>query len=652
VLGLVAGGLAAVPAVAPPSVGASGTADGPVTVRGVVQSGDTDAARPLGGVRVSLMKATAAGAVEVGAARTDAAGRFAVVPAKRGAAGIYYLDATVDSGVDLVTILGRKLPASATVNELTTVAAGYALAQFTEDGKISGDARPLRFAAAMSRNIASPSSGDVSGVLRTSPNADETISLRLTRSLANVVAASVASPAAASSFLAATRSAGQTPPTTLQALANLAASPAKNVARIRELAQLRRLYTPALGRTPDAWTIAVKVNDSGDDAYPFGGPGNLAFDRHGYAWVTNNVVQGGTTSTTSAIVLRPNGKPADGRDHRPTSPLVGGGLLGTGFGVTVGAGGEAWFGNYGWGGKDYQPAPGESISRFSPSGAPLSGDGEGGDVDRAQGMTTDADGNVWVTSYGNDSVYVFPQGDVTAGVGITFYAGSQPFDVAAAADGAVYVSLSGGLFGAHPSAVARLSFSHGALTQEWLRHVGSALKGLDVDSKSNVWVASLHDDAAIGLRPDGTTIGAFKGGGIRGPWDVTVDGDDNLWVTNFGPVAVNTRMRHGRLSELCGVAREGCGKGVRVGDPLTPDSGFTMPSAGSQVLLQDGSPLYGKGAPPSFSPMMRQTGSVIDAAGNVWSINNWKPLFDVDASSNPGGDGILIFVGVAAPHSP
>jgi hypothetical protein len=50
--------------------------------------------------------------------------------------------------------------------------------------------------------------------------------------------------------------------------------------------------------------------------------------------------------------------------------------------------------------------------------------------------------------------------------------------------------------------------------------------------------------------------------------------------------------------------------------------------------------------------MMRQTGSVIDAAGNVWSINNWKPLFDVDAAGNPGGDGILIFVGVAAPRSP
>ena len=44
---------------------------------------------------------------------------------------------------------------------------------------------------------------------------------------------------------------------------------------------------------------------------------------------------------------------------------------------------------------------------------------------------------------------------------------------------------------------------------------------------------------------------------------------------------------------------------------------------------------------------------MIDRAGNVWSINNWKPLFAVDAgvdvAANPGGDGIVIFVGLASP---
>jgi hypothetical protein len=47
--------------------------------------------------------------------------------------------------------------------------------------------------------------------------------------------------------------------------------------------------------------------------------------------------------------------------------------------------------------------------------------------------------------------------------------------------------------------------------------------------------------------------------------------------------------------------------------------------------------------------MMRQTKLGIDAAGNIWSLNNWKPDYDIDFISNPGGDGVVIFVGLAAP---
>ena len=47
---------------------------------------------------------------------------------------------------------------------------------------------------------------------------------------------------------------------------------------------------------------------------------------------------------------------------------------------------------------------------------------------------------------------------------------------------------------------------------------------------------------------------------------------------------------------------------------------------------------------------MRQTNCVIDQAGNVRVINNWKPDFNADIlpnKGNPGGDGIAIFVGLA-----
>ena len=154
------------------------------------------------------------------------------------------------------------------------------------------------------------------------------------------------------SLFALTTSPGNPPPrTTSEALANLAREPGLHVDAIFALTLLSDAYAPHLVAMPDAWTVAVKVNDTGSDAkgLEVGGPGNLAFDQRGYAWVTNNVVQGTPDSTDSVVVLKPNGQPADGRKGTPVSPLTGGGLLGTGFGVTVDPKGLAWFGNFGWG---------------------------------------------------------------------------------------------------------------------------------------------------------------------------------------------------------------------------------------------------------------------------------------------------------------
>jgi len=111
---------------------------------------------------------------------------------------------------------------------------------------------------------------------------------------------------------------------TAEALANLAHDPGQNVVEpIYALTQLSDLCDPPLTSMPDAWTVTVKVNDSGDDAVLFGGPGNLAFDSRGYAWLTNNVVQGTPNSSYFVMALKPNGEPADGTNATPTSPFMG-----------------------------------------------------------------------------------------------------------------------------------------------------------------------------------------------------------------------------------------------------------------------------------------------------------------------------------------
>jgi hypothetical protein len=185
----------------------------------------------------------------------------------------------------------------------------------------------------------------------------------------------------------------------------------------------------------------------------------------------------------------------------------------------------------------------------------------------------------------------------------------------------------------------------------FLKPLGNGLKGLSVDSRGNAWVTSQGEDAVYAVAPDGRVLGMFTGGGIVGPWGTSIDGDDNVWVANFGPLMPGSNFTSGRLSKLCGANRSACPPRTKMGDALSPATGYTVPSAGSQVLLHTGKPLYGPNGPPSFAPIMRQTSCRVDAAGNMWTLNNWKPSFDVDAKSNPGGDGVIIFVGIARPLS-
>jgi len=594
----------------------------------------------------------------IGQATTDAAGHFSIQSTNNTSSSIFYVSADVGGRVEFLTVLGTRLPATVTINELTTVAASYSMAQFYKTDVISGNSFGLQIAAGMNDNIVTSVTGESSFVLLSSPNADESNSLRSTRSLANLLAACVHDASVTSTFLDLTRPPrGPAPQTTAQAVADLTRNPWQNVDAIYALTTLSDTYEPALERMPDAWTVTVKVNDTGDDANLFSGPGNLTFDSRGYAWITNNTNQGTPFSCQFAVVLKPNGRPSDGTNGTPLSPLTGGGLLGGGFGVTIDPQGSVWVGNFGWGPPNcttcFPTADGNgSVSEFTASGTPISGpDGYQGGPVRVQGMAADAQGNIWITSYGTDSIYVFLGGDPNHSISYQQYDGSQPFGLVLAADGTAWVTNGGGLDGQDPRSVAKYALVNGALHQQFLHHLGQALKGLALDSRGNAWVTSQGNSSIYALRPDGTQLGKFGGGGIDGPWGIAVDGEDNVWVADFGPLQPGSNFTSGRISELCGINREARPPGKRLGDPISPPTGYTVPSAGSQVLLHNGDPLYGYGplAQPSFAPLMRLTNVVIDQAGNIWAINNFKPDFDIDICCNPGGDGIVIFVGLASP---
>ncbi len=111
------------------------------------------------------------------------------------------------------------------------------------------------------------------------------------------------------------------------------------------------------------------------------------------------------------------------------------------------------------------------------------------------------------------------------------------------------------------------------------------------------------------------TVTRFDGAGMTVPWGIAVDGDDTIWVAN---------VAGSRLSHLCGARVETCPTG-HAGDPISP--------------VQTG---Y------AFDGLQRNTGVQVDGSGNVWVANNWKT---VPLPADPYGDGLVAFLGMAAPVS-
>ena len=129
------------------------------------------------------------------------------------------------------------------------------------------------------------------------------------------------------------------------------------------------------------------------------------------------------------------------------------------------------------------------------------------------------------------------------------------------------------------------------------------------------------------LKPDGSPYpgSPFSGGGLPGPWAAAVDGNDNVWVSNFNTAS-------SPIVQLCGVRTENCPPGMKTGDQISPPGGYV--GGGLQMLTDIG----------------------VDPAGNVWAMNNWQDIDsciaskpDEALSTRCGGQGVVIFYGMAKP---
>lgn len=558
------------------------------------------------------------GATAIASATTDDDGAFAL-DAHGGP--LTYLDARpAGSDVALLATAAAGEADVVTLNERTTVAAGYGLAQFYGDATPAGEAMWLTNAASMAANLADPGTGAYGEVLTSSPNGSETSTVAAFTSLADVLSVCLAQDDACGVLFEA--GGGERPASAAAAFAAIARDPSADAAALFEVASQADGENPGLSDAPEAWTLALRFDGDGQS---LSGPGNFAIDPEGNIWINNNYQYNADPSvpvcgSDQAFGFAPNGE--------LIATLQGGGLSGSGFGIEFDRTGRLWFSNFGFaaaapGCPDEDQPPHNSMSLFDGDAAvsPDSGFTQG-DLSWPQGIEFDAKGDLWIANCGNDTVAVYPQGDPDQARNLGSFGLEQPFAIVDNGQN-VYVT------GTVNSSVAVIErdgspapFS--PLTQGFDRPMGIA-----ADSAGNVWVANsggitlpCPDRTAEGrgtpsvtmISPDGTVSTPFTGGGVTLPWGIATDGDGKVWVADFSGQ---------RIAAFCGADAAACPRDLATGDAISPaDAGY------------------------GFDGLTRSTGIAVDPSGNVWVTNNW---ITVSEQTNPGGHQIVAFVGAAVP---
>ncbi len=661
-------------------VGLLGLVCGPtaaaVRIEGQVQVGGG----PLASSTVTLWAASAGDPKQLAQTQTGSDGDFVIGSQETlGNDAVLYLVAkggvaTINNGsgdnpaIAVLTVLGNTPPDKVVINELTTVASVWTNAQFLDGTAIKGHALGLHIAAGNVPNFVDLRTGGWGVTIQDPLNSGQTPTMANFATLADLLAGCttrVNADACNNLFTAATAPNGKVATDTLAAAQSIARNswyqPEKLFALLDQFypvpngKNLRSVpYMPYLNWAPTAWVLPLKFDGGG---YRAGG--KAMFDSEGNLWVGDNFTVGwqGQDSLWEghATKFAPDGHPISPN----ITGFTGGGMEGGTFGAAVDANDNAWFTTYG----------SKAIAVFDKNGKPLTppdGITFDGKLGLMQGVIVTPSGDVWVLGIEKSQLVYFPKGDLTKGRIVCEGDSAEPcksfkapFHLGIDQQDRIWVSNSG------VDHVTRFPASDPSKAENFSTGINNS--GLAIDSGGNVWVTNRFGTGLLGmahlmdmgihlklkgvasasdyltktmseqkggrfggsvtlLRPDGSQFpgSPFKSDGLPGPWAAAVDGNDNVWVSNF-----NTPSSP--IVQLCGVRTENCPPGMKTGDQISPPGGYVGGGLQMQVDID------------------------IDPAGNVWMTNNWQ---DIDScigtpsealSTRCGGQGVVVFYGMAKP---
>ena len=405
-----------------------------------------------------------------------------------------------------------------TMNEISTIAAAYALAGFATDAThISSSGSTLAqqgvgnaFNNAL--NIVSQSAGTPNTTFASNSNA--TIPVTRINALADILAACVnassTSTQCTSLFSNTENNSGVAPTDTATAAINIAQHPGRNVANLFSLVNTSGPFQPTPGSVNDLM-LGVSFTDPSLDY-----PQEMAIDGSGNVWLSN---------LSSNGISKFSG--ADGKALSPSTGYTGGGLNGPSY-IAIDASGNAWIANSG----------GNSVVELSSAGVPSTGSPYGGGgMDDPYGIAIDDSSNIWVANNSGGSITKLSSSGVPSTGSPYSGGGINPSNGSAvlAIDGASKVWAADSVLGEFSNSGSPISPSTG--------YTGGGIdfvSGIAIDGSGNVWTTNAGNESISKFSSSGVALSpssGYSGGGLDvsggpTPFAIAIDGAGNVWTAN------------------------------------------------------------------------------------------------------------------------
>ena len=644
-------------------------------ITGTVVSGAGASSVPLGGAAVQLYAAGTSISGSAGYGQTaTAVGSVVAADSKTGAFSIAYDCSTLSAPGDLLYLVatgaeteavlmtalgpcGGLSPAGTTVtiNEVTTVASAYSLAQFMTTapsvGAPASNYLGLSNAFATVNNLVNINTGVALSITpayakNSVPflNTSTAPQMRV-NTLANILNACVSTNGSACSSLwsAATPPSGSAPSNALQAVLDIAQNPGLNVSALFGLAPPSPMFSPDLPSAPNDWTLAltytggglgISPSTSGADSKGLTGVGptintSLAIDANGNVWVTGYGeygYQSGGLSTELPILAKFNNQGAALTSATTLSsdatPVVtfGGFNLGQAVESGIGLGtiamdtnGNIWAGD---------PTSNAYLFTVSPN-LSLLASATTGYVDGINSLAVDNNNNAWVGSEGYLAEYSYATGNTAlqaqtlSGMGSAGYGQltNLAFDSAF------------NLWGSDESndTVYQISTVDGSALYSPFLYSGNFEVSLAADNAGNVYGCADPAGNILDVFTAGTIANSYTLGSRGCGEQLLLDGQGHLFAITNGYGFPSGAI----IDEY-----------TTTGAAISPSNGYTGTSnAEPATIIRDLSTFV------NFFP----TTAGIDSSGNLWTVNQDTSNVGGSSGSPTTGNVLVEFVGMAAP---